>query len=218
MTLPDQRGRLRSPYGSTSGAVEGMSIHITPNPLVLGTSTYGQNSDLVELEIAGCEVDSDQLLIEFGNAGRVVDFSYDLATWSSFSFFVLPKSLFEAQPKITLWARTAARANAGSVTKPGSTQSRLGPGPSGSGNGLWWTGTARFHHDIHTLMMSADENDTDSSPTASARRHCRERGFDGLPGQVTDHVLTFGSVVKAAEIRRPRRFIRRSIPAMNSAH
>ncbi|MBI1325820.1 hypothetical protein GC170_21875 [bacterium] len=111
----DQRGRQRSPYGSTLGAVEGMSITVVSNPLDLGTFTYGQTSAIVPVEIAGYEVDLNMLAYS-DNPARTVEFSHDLQNWSSWGFYVLPKSLFDNSPNVTIWARIAPAANAGSIS------------------------------------------------------------------------------------------------------
>ncbi len=114
--VTDQRGRPRSPYGATIGAVEGRSITVITNPLDLGTLTYGQTSAVVPVEIAGYEVDQDLLLSELSSNGRIVEFSHDLSNWSSFSFYVLPKSLFQNRTSVTIWARITGGLNAGSFS------------------------------------------------------------------------------------------------------
>lgn len=91
-------------------------MRIVTNPLDLGTSTYGQSGAVIPFEIEGYGVDADSLLFEFGQNGRVVEFSHDLASWSSFSIYVLPKSLFHNQIKVTIWARIAGILNAGSIS------------------------------------------------------------------------------------------------------
>ncbi len=113
--LTDQRGWPRSLYQPTIGAVEGSSMTVITNPLDLGTLTYGQTSTIVPVEIAGYEVDQN-MLASSDQGARLVEFSHDLQNWSSWCFYVLPKSLFVNSNKVTIYARIAPGAKAGSIS------------------------------------------------------------------------------------------------------
>lgn len=112
----DQRGRERSPYGSTLGAVEGPSVRIGVTSIHLGTKPYGQTDATVAIELEANGISSDVAIapaspfdhfrnrLDLSSDGqvRVEDSSFFMPT------FTLPASRFLNDPRVTIFARIDA--------------------------------------------------------------------------------------------------------------